>query len=90
MRMTLFSAIAVGGVLLASQVPALAQGAFAYPPNGLEDAAPATTPAPVQQTQGRAGGHARYYDYDGQYSGAPSSNSAPSDVYVPGNMQIGR
>lgn len=88
MRMTLFSAIAVGGVLLASQVPALAQGAFAYPPNGLDDAAPATTPAP--QTQGRIGGHARYYDYEGQYSRAQGSNAAPSDVYVPGNIQIGR
>lgn len=79
MRMTLFSAIAAGGLLLAAPVSALAQGAFAYPPNGIP--APTVAPAPAKQTPGRTD---RYYDYDSQY-GAPGFRSAPYESYAPRN-----
>jgi hypothetical protein len=83
MRTILFSAIAAGGMLLAAQVPALAQGAFAYPPNGLP--APTVAPAPAQPTPGRTD---RYYDYDNQYPGATGFHSAPYDFYAP--RKVGR
>lgn len=79
MRMTLFSAIAAGGLLLAAPVSALAQGAFAYPPNGLS----APTVAPAQRTPGRSD---RYYDYDNQYTGAPGFHSTPYDFHAPRNV----
>ncbi|HTZ01236.1 MAG TPA: hypothetical protein VMC05_02805 [Xanthobacteraceae bacterium] len=89
MRMMLFSAVA-GGLLLAAQGPALAQGAFAFPPNGLDYTAPTQTPAPAKRTLGHTGRYSGYYDYDGQYARTPGWYAAPSHSDVPGNLQIGR
>ena len=84
MRTMLFSAIAAGGLLLAAPVSALAQGAFAYPPNGLP--APTVAPAPAQRAPGRTD---RYYDYDSQY-GAAGFHSAPYGFYAPRNAPVDR
>ena len=92
MRMTLFSAVAAGALLLAAQAPALAQGAFAYPPNGLDLAPPAAAPAPALRAPSRSGHNSRYYDYYGGtpgYGQTPSSDSQPG-FWVPGNIESGR